>query len=231
MALYNSSRMRKTYAVGRSQPPRPTFVILGGHTEYFDAASAAVDYSFYSLQAVSGVIGNTQYEENVINFVGETNKTITFQNPFISAPIVTLELISADPEANISASLGVDSPTEFTARLSAPFTGQIVYRAVRATAYPTRVYRTPVSAAAIYDVDAGFVDLANSSDTALTYIDLPDHTVTAKLFVTVTDVLRKGNGGVGIVAMSPQGLTTTPVSLSAPITNRLNYIVVKEVLT
>lgn len=232
MAEYSSRRKRKIYALGRSQPSRPTFVTLNGHVEYFDAARMAVDYSFYDI--LPSITGSGippalyEYEENVVNFVKEVTKTVTYASPFHVIPVVTVEPIAASSPSlsNISASLDIISGvTNFTVRLSAPYTGQLLYRAVRALYWPMTVARAPVSASALYSMEAGTREISNRSDVLITYSSFT--TAPSNMFLTVVDYFGNQQSSVGIVSVGPYGATSTPVSFSSNVTGRINYMIVK----
>ena len=168
-----------------------------------------------------------EYDENVIDFTWEESKSTSFSFTFSSTPIVTLEVLPSDGLENIVAFLGNVTSTGLTVNVSAPHTGQIVYRAINASSYPTVVSRSVVSTSYYYTASAGYSDLINTSELLVGYSLLASSTSPTSLFITTMDINNNGDADVAVVDTGSYGLTSTPVSLSAPITNRVYYLAVK----
>jgi hypothetical protein len=236
MAGFNPNRKKKTYSFNRSQTSQIVSASVNGNIEYFDATLVAVDSPFYVLD-----IPNSQgvpppppppplfgeYDENVIDFTWEDTKSVSLNLTFSSEPVVTLQVLPALGYENIIAFLGSVSSNSITVNLSAPHSGQIVYRAIYSAIYPTVVSRSVVSTSYFYTASAGYNDLINQDEVLTNYSLLTASTAPVNMFFTTRDINSNGDADVAIVDSSSFGLTSTAVSFSAPITNRVYYLAVK----
>lgn len=236
MAGFNRNRKKKTYSFNRSQTTHVVSSSVNGAIEYFDETLVVIDNPYFVLDtAVSQGIppvpppppGVGEYDESVIDFSWEDTKTAPFSFTFSSTPIVTLEILPAFGWENVAAYLDNVNASGLTVNLSAPLSGQIVYRAIYAPSYPTVVSRSVVSTSYYYTASAGYSDLLNSDLFQSSYSLLYPSTVPQQLFLTVRDINNNGDADVAVVYTGSYGLTTTEVSLSAPITNRVYYLAVK----
>ena len=228
--MAGNRRNKKTYSFNRSQPPK----IVNG----IDETLITVDNPYFVIDVAQsqGIpppppppppTPPSEYDENVINFTWEESKSTNFSFTFSATPIVTLEVLPSDGFENIVAFLGSVTNTGITVNVSAPHTGQIVYRAINALSYPTVVSRRVVSTSYYYTASAGYSDLINTSELLVGYSLLAASTSPTNLFVTTRDINSNGDADVAVVDTGSYGLTSTPVSLSAPITNRVYYLAVK----
>ena len=235
MAGFNPNRKKKTYSFNRSQAPQIVSASVNGNIEYFDATLVAVDDAFYIMEIPNsqGIppppppIPPGEYDENVINFTWEDTKAVPLSFTFSSEPLVTLQILPAVGYENIVAFLGNVSSNNITVNLSAPHSGQIVYRAIYSAIYPTVVSRSVVSTSYFYTASAGYNDLINQDEVLTNYSLLTASTAPTNMFFTTRDINSNGDADVAIVGSSSFGLTSTAVSLSAPITNRVYYLAVK----
>lgn len=224
--MAGNNRNKRTYSYNRSQPPK----IVGG----VDITNETVDNSYFELGTAqqqgippSPPIPPAEYDENVIDFTWEESKSTSFTFTFSSTPIVTLEVLPSDGLENIVAFLGNVTTTGITVNVSAPHTGQIVYRAINASSYPTVISRSVASTSYYYTASAGYSDLINTSELLVGYSLLASSISPTNLFITTRDINSNGDADVAVVDTGSYGLTSTPVSLSAPITNRVYYLAVK----
>lgn len=236
MAGFNPNRKKKTYSFNRSQTSQIVSASVNGNIEYFDATLVAVDSPFYILD-----IPNSQgipppppppplfgeYDENVIDFTWEDTKTVPLSFTFSSTPVVTLEVLSAGGYENIVAFLGAISSNNITVNLSAPHSGQIVYRAIYSSVYPTVVSRSVISTSYFYTASAGYSDLVNQDELLANYSLLTASTAPTSMFFATRDINSNGDADVAIIGSSSFGLISTEISFSAPITNRVYYLAVK----
>ena len=235
MAGFNPNRKKKTYSFNRSQASQIVSASVNGKVEYFDATLVAVDSPFYILDIPNsqGIppppppIPPGQYDEDVIDFTWEDTKSVPLNITFSSEPIVTLEILPAGGYENIIAFLGDVSQGNITVNLSAPHSGQIVYRAIYSSVYPTVVSRSVVSTSYFYTASAGYNDLVNQDEILTNYSLLTASTAPVNMFFTTRDINNNGDADVAIIGSSSFGLTSTEVSFSAPITNRVYYLAVK----
>lgn len=221
--MAGNNRNKKTYSTNRSQSPK----IVNG----VDITNQTVDNSYFQLgiaqQQGTPPIPPAEYDENVIDFTWEESKSTSFTFTFSATPIVTLEVLPSDGLENIVAFLGNVTTTGITVNVSAPHTGQIVYRAINASSYPTVISRSVVSTSYYYTASAGYSDLINTSELLVGYSLLASSTSPTNLFITTMDINSNGDADVAVVDTGSYGLTSTPVSFSAPITNRVYYLAVK----
>ena len=225
--MAGNNRNKKTYSYNRSQSPK----IVGGT----DITNETVDNPYFVIDVAQeqGIppppppIPPAEYDENVIDFTWEESKSTSFTFTFSATPIVTLEVLPSDGLENIVAFLGNVTTTGITVNVSAPHTGQIVYRAINASSYPTVISRSVVSTSYYYTASAGYSDLINTSELLVGYSLLASSTSPTNLFITTRDINSNGDADVAVVDTGSYGLTSTPVSLSAPITNRVYYLAVK----
>lgn len=224
--MAGNNRNKKVYVYNRSQSPK----IVNG----VDITTETINNSYFELGAAqeqgiapSPPILLAEYDENVIDFTWEESKSTSFTFTFSATPIVTLEVLPSDGLENIVAFLGNVTTTGITVNVSAPHTGQIVYRAINASSYPTVISRSVVSTSYYYTASAGYSDLINTSELLVGYSLLASSTSPTSLFITTRDINSNGDADVAVVDTGSYGLTSTPVSLSAPITNRVYYLAVK----
>ena len=235
MAGFNPNRKKKTYSFNRSQASQIVSASVNGKVEYFDATLVAVDSPFYILDIPNSQdippppppLPPGQYDEDVIDFTWEDTKSVPLNITFSSEPIVTLEILPAGGYENIVAFLGNVSQGNIVVNLSAPHSGQIVYRAIYSSVYPTAVSRSVVSTSYFYTASAGYNDLINQDEILANYSLLTASTTPANIFFTTRDINNNGDADVAIVGTGSFGLTSTAVSFSAPITNRVYYLAVK----
>ncbi len=225
--MAGKNRNKITYGFNRQQPPKKVNGV--------DVTVVTVDNSYFVIDAAQeqGIppppppIPPAEYDENVIDFTWEESKSTSFTFTFSATPIVTLEVLPSDGLENIVAFLGNVTTTGLTVNVSAPHTGQIVYRAINASSYPTVISRSVVSTSYYYTASAGYSDLINTSELLVGYSLLASSTSPTNLFITTMDINSNGDADVAVVDTGSYGLTSTPVSLSAPITNRVYYLAVK----
>ena len=218
--MAGNNRNKKTYSYNRSQSSKKVNGV--------DVTVVTVDNPYFVIDVAQeqGIppppppIPPAEYDENVIDFTWEESKSTSFTFTFSATPIVTLEVLPSDGLENIVAFLGNVTTTGITVNVSAPHTGQIVYRAINASSYPTVISRSVVSTSYYYTASAGYSDLINTSELLVGYSLLASSTSPTNLFITTRDINSNGDADVAVVDTGSYGLTSTPVSLSAPITNR-----------
>lgn len=225
---FNRNRKRKTYSFNRSQPSRVVSQSFGaGYTEYFDETLVAVDYSFYDIQVpVFAPPFFQYYDEDVITFSWQETISKAFNISFASTPFIALELLQTDEQDNVNVFIEKVDKFGFTASVSAPFNGQIVYRAVSSSYYPVVVSRSVASSAYYYTVSAGAYNANTEDSVVISYASL-FATTPNNIFITTIDSNNNDDANVALVGTGSYGLTSTNVLLSAPISNSINYIVVK----
>lgn len=227
---FNPNRKKKTYSFGRSQPSKIVATIVDGKVEYFDETLAAVDNDYFVVSVpVSQGIPPTvhpQYDEDVIHFNWTDSEHKNFNTTFLHLPYLTLEILPADGFENVAFFASNLTTTGFDANVSAPFSGQMVYRAVMSPTFPVIIERVVLSSSYYYTASAGAVASSPGDTFSLSYhglsSSLPEH-----LFVTVVDDESSGDGGVVLTGSGSLGLTATAVTFSAPVYNTIHFLAVK----
>ena len=230
MSSFSINRKRKTYSFDRSQTPRVASdgVNSDGSIKYYDETQRALNSPFYILDAQPVVTLYGEYDENVINFNGTDSATVTFNIVFSGLPIVTLETLATARYGDVEPYLKTISTSGCTVLLSAPFDGQVVYRAIYAATYPTIVIRRVLSSSYQYYATAGTTNFANTDAGSLSYLALQGGLLPTSLFVTVRDINSNGQlGDVGISEEGALGLVSTTIDFSSPISNQVNYLAVR----
>ena len=235
MAGFNPNRKKKTYSFNRSQPSKVVATIVNGQVEYFDETLTTVDSPYYVLdQAVSQGLppppppSLAQYDEDVIDFNWTDTETVTFNITFTSNPYLTLEVLPADGMENVSFFASYLSTTGFVANLSAPLSGQLVYRALVTPTFPVIIERVIVSSSFYYTASAGIIPASSNDTFTATYtsvngVNPPDH-----IFFTPVDDNNNGDADVAIEETGSMGATSTAVTFSAPVYNSIHYLAVKS---
>jgi hypothetical protein len=235
MAGFNPNRKKKTYSLNRSQPSKVIATIVDGKVEYFDETLVTVDNPFYQLQTATsqGIPPPppppppAEYDEDVIEFDWTDTETATFNITFSQTPYLTLEVLPADGYENIAFFANNLSTTGFVANVSAPFSGQLVYRAIYSTVFPVVIERVVVSNSFYYTASAGIIPESSNSEFTATYNQLFPATYPTHIFFTPIDDNNNGDAGVAIVQTGSIGLTSTEVTYSAPVYNSIHYLAVK----
>jgi hypothetical protein len=236
MAGFNPNRKKKTYSFNRSQTSKVVATIVDGKVEYFDETLVTVDNPFYQLQNATSqglppppppIIA--EYDEDVIDFIWTDTETVTFNliGGFSQNPYVTLEVLPAGGFENIAFFANNLSTTGFVANISAPFSGQIVYRAIVSPVFPVVIERVVVSNSFYYTASAGSIPASSNSEFLATYnsvngINPPQH-----IFFTPVDEDNNGDAGVALEETGSMGATSTAVTYSAPVYNSIHYLAVK----
>lgn len=237
MAGFNPNRKKKTYSLNRSQPAKIIATVVDGKVEYFDETLVSVDNPFYQLQTATsqGLPPPTpppppilaEYDEDVVDFDSTDNETVTFNITFSQNPYLTLEVLPASGFENIAFFANNLSTTGFIAHVSAPFSGQIVYRAIVSPVFPVVIERVVVSSSFYYTASAGSLPASSNSEFIATYNQMAPVTYPTHIFFTPIDDNNNGDASVGIVSTGSIGLTTTEVTYSAPVYNSIHYLAVK----
>jgi hypothetical protein len=238
MAGFNPNRKKKTYSFNRQQPSKVIATVVDGKVEYFDETLVTVDNPFYQLQTATsqGIAPpvppppvTAQYDEDVIDFNWTDAQSVGFNilGGFSQNPYVTLEVLPSDGFENIAFFASNVSKTGFIANVSAPFSGQLVYRAIVSPTFPVVIERIVVSNSFYYTASAGILPASSNSEFLATYSAVgagaPQH-----IFFTPVDDDNNGDAGVALEETGSMGLTSTAVTFSAPVYNSIHYLAVKS---
>lgn len=226
MAGYNPNRKKKTYSFNRSQSPKIVSASINGLTEYFDLTNTTVERPFYyeNVPERTGEIP-VFYDEDLIIFNNQDEVLVTFNLTFPDVPAITLEMITEDEQSNVSIFIREPTATSFIACASAPFVGQMVYRAVATRVYPVEVHRTVLSSSFTYILSAKKLYVGNYDSIELPYASFGSSPT--QMFITTVDEGHTGTADLVIVGSGSYGLTQTEVSFSAPVYSTVNYLAIK----
>lgn len=231
--IVNRNQRKKVYQVGRSQTARPFQVQFDNNIEYFDRTLVIYDqspftvlspFSYYPATIIYG-----EYDEDTVEFSTFTSVgTKAFNRVFTSTPTVVLSVVDANTGfENVNVFLGAVTSTSIEVHTSAPFSGQITYRAIYASSYPIFVSRSVASTSYFYTASAGYVDVVNNSSVNVDYSMIATGSLPTMLFFTTQDISGSGDANVGVAETGSYGLSGSTVELTAPITNRLHYLAVR----
>ena len=235
---YNRNRHRRIYGyAGESIPPEEITVdVHGDGTVYqtFDRNSISIhrdSYIIFRADADGDItvpVYYSIYEEDVLTFKDEVQKTQMFGLGFQERPIVVLDVISSD--ADIQCTLGSISETGIVVNTSALFTGVIRYRAVSIhTPSPTvNVERLPYSPGNFYNISIGSTLLSGIDTFSTGYTPLG---VTATDFVVSTvDSQDTHDAMVSLISGSINDIShVIEGRFSANVNNTVNYAVFASV--
>lgn len=233
MAGFNPNRKKKTYSLNRSQPSKVIATYVNGKVEYFDETLTGVDSPFYLLsqpvsQGPPPPPPPPEYDEDVIDFSWTDTETVTFNTTFSKKPYITLEVLPADGFENIAFFASNLSKTGFVANVSAPFSGQIVYRALVTYAFPVIIERIVVSSSVYYTASAGIIPASSNDTFVASYTAVDGLNPPTHIFFTPVDDNNNGDAGLVVEETGSMGATSTALTCSAPIYNPIHYIVVKS---
>ncbi len=221
----NQNKRRKVYHYERN--PQELFdVVLGDVTRSFDRNSIILHRDFYLIRDHSGIIIPElevgEYDEDYIGFSGQDTLSKTFNITFSALPIVTVQ-VEPTGSYNINAYITSITTNSVTVGLSAPHSGNIRYRAINAATYPAVVVRNVLAPSLVYTASAGYIDLTSTSEFADPYSTLLP--LASTIFFSTYDTNGNNDADVAVVTSS---YTTSVLSgsLSAPITNRVNFLAV-----
>jgi hypothetical protein len=235
MAGFNPNKKKKTYSYGRSQPSKIIASLVDGKVEYFDETLVTVDNPYYILDVPNSqglppppppIIA--QYDEDAIDFNWTDTESVSFNITFAQTPYITLEVLPANGMENIAFFASSLSTTGFVANVSAPFSGQLVYRAIASPTFPVIIERVVVSHSFYYTASAGSVPPGIADSFTATYTQIAPATYPTHIFFTPVDDNNNGDADVAVIETGSIGLTMTAVTFSAPVYNSVHYLAVKS---
>ena len=227
MSLFNRNNYRKVYGYTR-QPPQPFTFVENGEQKSVDANKFNVTREFYRIsEKIGTTVGhldeNAFYEEDTIAFFSSTTKTLAFLREFPGTPIV---VVSVEPggDNNVNAYVASVSPSAFSIGVSDVFTGTVRYRAVYSPSYPVYVQNYPHAPTTIIRVSAGTIDLTDQSYFSGSFPVMAG--LPRAAYYSSYDINSNSDANVA-VTVTPVTLNTFAGSVSAPITNRVNFLEVE----
>ena len=212
----NRATYRKFYQFGRVPP-----VLVTVGTATVDANRFQVHRDYYLIPVGEGDLGDPYavgiYEDDFIWFNHESSKTVTFSQTFTEAPVVVVEVDATNPLGNIASFILKVTSATLQVGLSSEFSGSVRYRAIQASSYPARIYSGSVS----FFGTATTVDVVASGVFSSSFAHMGG--VPSSSFYSVYNYAGTGDMDVSFISSST-GSSTGAGDLSAPITNRVNFL-------
>ena len=226
----NANRWRRVYGRTRKKPRV---------TSYFDSGSQSTKsqdltkfYRHRDFFVVKGVNRRqilftppnllAEYEEGLIAINGETEISATFVTAFSTTPIVVYTVEANDLSSSNVNVFGTEVPTttQMFVGISAPFSGNIRYRAAFAPAYPAQAASAETSSMTIH---AGTIDITDVLEYTASYA-LDSGSILFR--ATFHDSLANSGSNVALLNDGFSNTTSTN-SLTAPSSGKIHFIAVK----
>jgi hypothetical protein len=219
----NSPNQRKLYSTQRVAPS----IITNESGQVLDANRFQVHRDYFLITRKLGVPLDVNlypiglFEDVVVNFNNQSEKTVTLYNTYPFVPIIVLEL--TDPFSNqfVTCYVKDASTTQVTIGTSANFTGTIRYYAIYSAVYPCQVQDVPSSPGTTYVCCAGSALIGNTSNYSVSFSTLP---VTA--IKSLYSTYDSQGSGTANVFFSTANIYPTMLSgeVSAPLNNSINFL-------
>jgi hypothetical protein len=234
-ADYSSGRnkRRKTYGYERTTPDVVN-VVIDNVTRSFDKNTVVIHRDFFLIRDVfssSFTSGSTpvvyaEYDEDYISFNNTTVNSRSFNITFTGTPYVTLvvEPPSGSNGGNIITFLDSHSTTQLTVGVSAPYSGNVRYRAIYSATWPAFVQRNVLEPTLYYTASAGFVDLTYQTGFTASYTSVGS--VPSYVFISTYDNNNNNQADVAFVLTSSYSTTAVSGNVSAPMTDRIYYMAI-----
>lgn len=224
----SANKWRRVYGRTRRKPHIIEYVDSGSqetvrvdlnktyrHRDYFQIKGINRPTAFWHPPTGSSAL----YEEGLVTFAGETEMTVPFVASFPTAPVVvyTVETVGDDTENINVFGTAVPTTTDMFIGLSAPFTGDIRYRAAYAPTYPknaTSIYTGSM------EIDAGAVDITDATEYTASYSLTPG---TIEFRATFHDSLSNSESNTGMLNDAYDETESTN-SLTAPSSGKIHFI-------
>lgn len=225
--VFGINKLKKVYQ-DRSQPK--SWYVQDASGEWMDRAKVYhitnqpfIVESPYTSEGVQ----YGEYDEDVVEFTGQSSQTVNFNLSFSNRPIVTLGVSPDslnDEYSNVNVFVTDLSTTGMTVRTSAGFNGKILYRAINCPTYPGYVRRSVVSSSLVYFASAGYMNVGTDTELLLQYENLGS--IPNAIFWGTVDVSGSGTADVAVVSSGSITPSSSTISMSAPLANELHYLAV-----
>ncbi len=225
----NRNRWRRVYGRNRRKPRVVEYFDSGSqqtvkadlektfrHRDYFQIEGINRRKTLFELPTIS--IG--EYEEGLIASDGvQTEFTASFDGTFSSAPFVVYTLEPNDvSSSNVNVfGIAIPSTTQMFVGISAPFSGNIRYRAAYSDTWPATVSSSYTASMIIF---GGEIDVTNAVDYTASYT-LPGGSVEFR--ATFYDSLANYEANVGFVQDS-LSISQAIYSMGAESSGKIHFI-------
>lgn len=187
------------------------------HRDYFNIQGINRKISLFDLPSISSSLA--EYEEGLVAFNNESSKTASFSTSFTNAPYVVYTVEPAGNNSDNVNVFGISVPTltQMFIGLSAPFSGNVRYRAVYSPSYPIAASSPYTGSMQIY---AGEVDITNATSYTASF-SLP--TGTLEFRASFHDSLSNSETNIQLINES---LSTTQATneLTAESSGKIHFL-------
>jgi hypothetical protein len=226
----NANKWRKVYGRTRKKPRVTQYFDSGSqqnvsqdlnkiyrHRDYFQVKGVRRSTIFWSLPILAA-----EYEEGLIAVDGDTEFTVSFGSPFSVAPIVVYTTEPNDLSSSNVNVFGTEVPTstQMFVGLSAPFSGNVRYRAAYSPTWPAAASSAYTGS---FTIEAGAIDITDATEYTASYT-LASGTIEFR--ASFHDSLANSGSDVGLLNDSTTN-TTSLNSLTAPGSGKIHFIAFK----
>lgn len=228
----NRNLWRKVYGqINRPPDIRTVIDTVTATTFSLDLSKTIRDRNYFAI-VQNPVTGGSEglalgeYDEGLITFTNESEKSVTFGITFSNEPVVVFTIEEANASYPNSENINVFGFTLSTTGshlgLSAPFTGTVRYRACFAAAYPSYFESAFAPVSGTFRASAGSVLVNNDSAYTASYAAMSNPPTSFRQ--TPFDSSYAHVADVKLEVPAAPGSTETPSDISAPVSTRIYYI-------
>jgi hypothetical protein len=222
----NRNVWRKVLSFERKKPRLNNFTdSTTGESFTYDLETTLRHRDYFLLKKAAESVLYAEYDEGLVTFTNSDSAVANFSFCFSAIPdavVLTVET-AADNSDYIIPYGNTFNECSMSIGLSAPFTGQVRYRAVySATGYPARIQIN--TAPGVQTVAAGFVDETLSTNYTASFAALDNAPST--FYRTPWDFNFNYDDDVDLT-LETSTTSTVEGEISAPLTNKIYFIAVE----
>lgn len=228
----NRNLWRKVYGqINRPPDVRTVIDTVTATTYSLDLSKTIRDRNFFAIiqNPMTGSdegLALGEYDEGLITFDNESEKSVTFGITFSNEPVVVFTMEDADVSYPNSENVNVFGFTLSTTGshlgLSAPFKGTVRYRACFAAAYPAYFVSAYAPVSGTFRASAGSILVGNDSAYTASYAAMSGAPTSFRQ--SPFDSSYSHTADVKLEVPAAPGLSATPSDISAPVSTRIYYI-------
>jgi len=227
----NKNLWRKTYGLKRRKPEVISFLDSNTNvTKSYDLHRTYRHRDYFIIKS-SGpllpIIVLAEYDEGLITFSAASSKTSNFNFVFSSLPdavVLTVDGVADNSDYIIPFGASFTA-TSLTVETSAPFTGNIRYRAVySSTGYPALAISSLEPSSGTFTVSAGSVSETNATNYTASFAALTG--IPSLFYKTPWDANANYGADVFLTTETTTASSATG-EISAPLTDKIYFIAVQ----